>query len=1629
MAINTTENDIDLELAPQELIPFDFCESLGDEEYDSEPENPTPQANSYSERIQKVKDALFLSHLNWEEKMYVLNWAEDFADIFHLNGEQLSCTHLIQHRIPTTDDKVIHKKQYRSPNEALEQIDEQLTKQFNSCIIGHSSSPYNSPLLIVPKKLDASGKRKWRVVIDYRALNEKVIGDAFPLPNISGIFDKLGTARFFTVFDLASGFHQIETHPDDRHKTAFSSLNGHFEYKRMPMGIKNAPPTFQRLLNNVLGGMLDSEAFVYLDDIIIYSDTLEEHDRRARRLFSRLRAANLKLQPDKCEFLKKEVAYLGHIVGKDGVKPNPAKILAIKQFPVPKTQKEVRSFLGLSGYYRRFIKDYAKVAKPLSDLLKKTADWKWEDAQQQSFKDLRKYLCRKPILQYPDFEKPFKLTTDASQHAIGSMLTQEVDGIDLPVAYYSKVLNAAEQNYLKEEKECLAVLYSLEHFRPYLYGPEFVLSCDCEPVHWMNYVENPGTRLQKWRLKLRGYRYKFEYKPGKISRIVEALSNHPVNANDPEKKDVESPESEWTDSSEESSQDKQSEPSIEPQNSSPPLRALPITQTDTQAKSSESARVNSGNNQDNTGSSQSSAPQRLLTRSQSLHTKTPAPRFNPIPNPTREKRDNPPSSKLTRPPWGARQPPPPPATSRATKSTGSTKKPTLATESRPVIKSKSVRASADNFPVPGTSAATNPPAARPRGRPPGSTKLKEQGDEDTYVPPTGTKDVDPNISSIAKRLRKRKLEIQEKALPEENQSSSSDEPASESENEETSEAPVFRADHSVFPSVPPHITSRISSPEENIPSTSQPAIPNPLIPYIDVYVDGACCDNGGVRPRAGIGVWFGPHNPLNISKRYGGRQTNNASEIEAAVAAIKQAKRAGFQHLKIKSDSKSLVQGVQEWLPKWQQNGWKTNENKPVKNKSAYERLLKAMKKTDVIWEHVPGHNGVDGNENADRLAREGAMLELASESSSSDSSDEEHVEETPSEPVVVVGPPRPVDSEESFESSSDTEVERESTIPNVSCNQSSQLVEPSVNAGATQSYIYDQTLMWDNEFMNKTQRSRAYVSEGENDEEYLEQLKAMDPCEETNDDVFAERVNKFLESFNKNRGNARSPEQELDTQAIPSTIVPSTSETLKDTPMTSHPLSRETRSVVRFQELPEVIEENSANFPVFTPGSSTAPGAQSTPFTRFRKEDVTKPDENKRKPNIVPRRLQSTVNDLPSQEHSVPRVRSSIDIKISDIESSSSSSPEPIEIPIADKDNAKVENILHQWAEPLTFKRDNYAHFIAEDCEPVDSISKLLIATEKIDVQDIRDSKLKKGQVHVTLCGKYRVYSIVVKKRHFDELDWNDVTLSLKNLKHALILDNQIHCRMANSGDLLGNLPQNTMADILAGIFRGGDIKITLCHGKIEVPAEKLRPKIIAEFHGSLIGGHKGITKTYRRIRERYYWNRMRDEVTQFVRRCKSCLENKLVRARTREPMLITDTPAIPFDKVSLDTVGKLRTTPNGNRYILTMQDNLTKYCIAVAIPDIKTTTIAQAVATNLFSLYGAPRCVLTDRGGSFISSLMRKLERIFGTKQITTSGYRPQTNGALERSHIELTDYIKHYANDFDDWDSFTSVCDVQL
>lgn len=469
-----------------------------------------------------------LSHCNIEEKNTISKLLKSYSDIFHFGDNPLTFTNAIKHNIKLKNDTPIYTKTYRYPYIHKEEVQRQISEMLEQGIIRHSQSAFSAPIWIVPKKLDASGKRKWRLVVDYRKLNNETINDKYPIPNINDILDKLGRCQYFSTLDLASGFHQIEVNPEDVEKTAFSVENGHYEFVRMPFGLKNAPSTFQRVMDNVLRGLQNQSCIVYLDDIIIFSTSLQEHIERLTDVFDRLRKYNFKIQLDKSEFLKKEVSYLGHIITTKGIKPNPDKIEAILNFPIPKNPKEIKSFLGLIGYYRKFILNFAKITKPLTNCLKKDSHIDINNTEYKNcFHTCQQLLTNNPILQYPDFEQPFTLTTDASNFAIGAVLSQGPDGSDLPIAYASRTLNQHEINYSTTNKELLAIVWATKYFRPYLYGRRFKIFTDHDSLTWLFNAKDPNSKMVRWRLKLEEFDYDVFYKEGKMNKIADALSRIP----------------------------------------------------------------------------------------------------------------------------------------------------------------------------------------------------------------------------------------------------------------------------------------------------------------------------------------------------------------------------------------------------------------------------------------------------------------------------------------------------------------------------------------------------------------------------------------------------------------------------------------------------------------------------------------------------------------------------------------------------------------------------------------------------------------------------------------------------------------------------------------------------------------------------------------------------------------------------------------------------------------------------------------------------------------------------------------------------------------------------------------------
>lgn len=390
-------------------------------------------------------------------------------------------------------------------------------------IIRESDSPWGKSC----SKKSLDGTPRYRFCVDHRAINAVTRGDAYPLPNISETLDTLSGSEYFTTLDLCSGYHQVSIEPNDIEKTAFTLPGHHYEFVRMPFGLCDAPATFQRLMDTVLIGIKDEAALVYHDDIIIFSNSLEQHAERLDKVLQRLDDANLYIHLPKCTFAVKEVEYLGHIASNEGVKPDLKKISAVANYPRP---HNVRAFLGLVGYYRRFIKNFACRTEPLTELLKKEVKFEWKQQQETAFLDLTNALCTKHVLRYPDFSKPFILSTDASGIAIGAVLSSQLhDGVEHPIAYASRQLNKPEKNYDATERELLALVWATKYFRCYLYGRKFTAVTDHSALRWMLSLRDPSSRQTRWALRLSEFDYDVVHKPGNKHANVDALSRH-VNA-------------------------------------------------------------------------------------------------------------------------------------------------------------------------------------------------------------------------------------------------------------------------------------------------------------------------------------------------------------------------------------------------------------------------------------------------------------------------------------------------------------------------------------------------------------------------------------------------------------------------------------------------------------------------------------------------------------------------------------------------------------------------------------------------------------------------------------------------------------------------------------------------------------------------------------------------------------------------------------------------------------------------------------------------------------------------------------------------------------------------------------------
>jgi len=471
------------------------------------------------------KVSLNTDHLTSSETSKITDLFREYIDVFKVKDGPHGNYSGVKHDIITNGHPPIRSRPYRYAPHMQAEIRKQVNEMLEQGICRESTSPWSFPVCMVPK---ASSPGSYRFAINFKKLNDVCPRDNFPLPNIGDALDSLGAAKpkYFSTLDLASGYWQIGLEESAKPLTAFVTQDGLYEFERMPFGLHNAPATFQRAMQEVLRGLNWKFVLCYLDDVIVFSSSFSEHLSHLRQIFHRLRQAGLKLQPKKCTFGQKEVKYLGHVVSEKGIATDPDKVKIVKEYPTPAKVSEVRSFLGFVGYYRKYIKDFCRIAEPLTNLTRKDVPFVWDRRCQQAFGTLKQKLLEPPILAYPAFDgTEFILQTDACGTGLGFILAQKQDDKERVISYGGRTLKDAERNYTTTELEALAVVEGVKKYAPYLqHSVKFTVKTDHCALKWLFGNKNTSGRLTRWALKLQGYTFDVVHIRGCRNSNADALS-------------------------------------------------------------------------------------------------------------------------------------------------------------------------------------------------------------------------------------------------------------------------------------------------------------------------------------------------------------------------------------------------------------------------------------------------------------------------------------------------------------------------------------------------------------------------------------------------------------------------------------------------------------------------------------------------------------------------------------------------------------------------------------------------------------------------------------------------------------------------------------------------------------------------------------------------------------------------------------------------------------------------------------------------------------------------------------------------------------------------------------------------
>lgn len=477
--------------------------------------------------VSQIEDSMIHvdSDIGSEHAVKLTKLLNDYRDCFAFSAKELGCVTNTEMNIKLNDTTPVVYRPYRLSHSERKVVRDMVQELEDSGIVKESSSDYASPVILVRKKTG-----DYRLCVDFRALNKKTVKEHYPLPRIDDQLDSLSGHKYYTSLDLASGYYQIPMAETSKHLTAFVTPDGHYEFNRMPFGLVNAPSAFQRAVNSILGNARFKEAYAYMDDVIIPSKTIEEGLEKLEGILELFRNCGITLNLSKCYFLKTSIDYLGFEVSEAGIKPGSKKIEAVNNFPRPVDQHNVRQFIGLASFFRRFIKGFSIIAKPLTKLLKKNCQWQWGDAEESAFSTLKAELIKRPILSFYNPEYETQVHTDASKVGIAGIIMQRPNK-DSPfsaVAFYSRQTSPEETKFTSYDLETLAVVCSLQRFRVYLIGIPFTIVTDCNSLRATFEKRDTITRVARWWNIMQEFDFNIIYKPGTSMSHVDALSRNPI---------------------------------------------------------------------------------------------------------------------------------------------------------------------------------------------------------------------------------------------------------------------------------------------------------------------------------------------------------------------------------------------------------------------------------------------------------------------------------------------------------------------------------------------------------------------------------------------------------------------------------------------------------------------------------------------------------------------------------------------------------------------------------------------------------------------------------------------------------------------------------------------------------------------------------------------------------------------------------------------------------------------------------------------------------------------------------------------------------------------------------------------